>query len=229
MACVMAAIGAVILCGLGAWQLQRLQWKQGLIHTLADRLAQAPRPLDQLTLDGAADFTKVEVSGLYLPGNNRFVAVTVEEQPAYQVVSPLALGDGRVILVDRGAIPVSALADFESAVPEGPASLTGILRMTRDPAGYFTPDKDPGKPVWYWWNLPALIASLQLEPDARVLPGVIQLLPKAGDQSFPRPQPPSAKLVNNHLQYAVTWFAFAAVLLVITALFVRQQLKKSAA
>lgn len=229
MAALMAAAGIVILCGLGLWQLQRLQWKEGLIHAIAERLQQPPRPLDDVGPDASADFVKVTLSGLYIPGNNRFVATTAEEGPAYQVVSPLALGDGRVVLIDRGVIPVSSLAAFEAAVPEGPVSLTGILRVTRDEPSYFAPDKDPEKPVWYWWDVPSIAASLQLGPDATVLPAVVQLLPQTGDASLPRPEPPSARLVNNHLQYAVTWFAFAAVLLVITALFIRQQMTKSAA
>ena len=108
-------------------------------------------------------------------------------------------------------------------------SITGILRRARDPKGLFTPDNDPASNRWYWWDVPAMSASIKLPEGATALAVVIQQLPDAANENLPRPQPPDAKLNNNHLQYAVTWFAFAAILAVIATLFIRQQMKKSAA
>ena len=47
--------------------------------------------------------------------------------------------------------------------------------------------------------------------------------------SLTRPSPPQAKLRNNHLSYAVTWFSLAAVLVAIAGLYLRGQMKKTIA
>ena len=58
---------------------------------------------------------------------------------------------------------------------------------------------------------------------------MLHLLPVAGDKSFPRPQAADAGLNSSHLQYAITWFALALVLLVIAGLYIRELMKKSRA
>ena len=42
------AILFAILCGLGTWQLERLQWKLALIATVNGHMAAAPISLDQI-------------------------------------------------------------------------------------------------------------------------------------------------------------------------------------
>jgi surfeit locus 1 family protein len=49
---------------------------------------------------------------------------------------------------------------------------------------------------------------------------VVQLLPAAAAADFPRPEEPQAKLANNHLGYAITWFGLAATLLVVAGVYV---------
>ncbi len=41
-------------------------------------------------------------------------------------------------------------------------------------------------------------------------------------KGFPRPVAVDASLTNNHLQYALTWFALAFLLIVMSGLLIRQ-------
>ena len=59
-----AALGVILLVGLGMWQLQRLAWKEALIAERDMRLAAAPVTLDQalkeFDADRSVEFLKVK-------------------------------------------------------------------------------------------------------------------------------------------------------------------------
>lgn len=226
-----AAAGFAVLCALGIWQLERLAWKQELIAAIDGKLAREAVPLETVELAPGAEFTKVTAIGTYVPQSNRFLITALAGGGGWQVVTPMLLPGNRVILVDRGVIPATEQAAFAAeAVPGEPQTVTGILRLTRDRPGLFTPKNSPATNTWYWWDVPAMLASVKLPEGSKSIEAVLQLIPAPGAQSgLPQPQPPAAKLTNNHLQYALTWFAFAVILAIVTALFVRGQMKKTGA
>jgi surfeit locus 1 family protein len=228
-AAVAALIGVAILCVLGAWQLQRLAWKQGLIAGIEDKLGRDPVPFEGLALEADKDFTKVSLTGTYVTAANLFLLTTFEKSAGYHVATPLVLADGRVILVDRGVIPAAARQTYAGEPPLGEATLTGLLRISRDPPGMFTPENNKEAGDWYWWDVPAMLSTAALPEAAKVTPVPVQLRPGATADDLPRPLPPTVNLTNNHLQYAVTWFGFAVVLAIVAILFIRQQMKKSVA
>ena len=226
-AAVASVLGFLMLCGLGAWQLQRLSWKEALIGRIEEKLAAPAIPLETLPAESDADFTKVTVTGTYLPDQTKFVISTHEGGPGWEVVTPLVTAANAVILVDRGVIP-AAKRDAMAAEPAGaPQTVTGILRRHAEPRGPFSPDNDEAGNNWYWWDLPAMLAATRAPAGSRLSGVVLQRLPEAGDNVFPRPQAPTANLRNNHLQYAITWFSLAAVLAVIAIIFIRGQMRKT--
>jgi surfeit locus 1 family protein len=220
-----------MLCGLGIWQLQRLAWKQALTAEIAARAGATPIALSTaLAADDAADdidFVRVTAGGTYLPAETKFVIYTFDAGPGWQVVTPLRSSDGIFILVDRGVVPDAMRAAVPT--PGGPIELLGILRRHGEERGPFTPANDDAGNIWYWWDVPAMLALSDIAADLKVAPFVLQLLPAAGDDSFPRPQPPDAGLRNNHLQYAMTWFALALGLAAVATLYVRGQMRKTGA
>ena len=115
------------------------------------------------------------------------------------------------------------------ATPAEPVELLGIVRRHGAARGPFTPDNDDARNIWYWWDVPAMLALSDIPADLKVAPFVLQLLPVEGNTSFPRPQRPDAALRSNHLQYAMTWFALALVLAAVAVLYVRGQMKKTGA
>lgn len=78
--------------------------------------------------------------------------------------------------------------------------------------------RDPAVPSWQGGTVQGVIA-----PGPRLVADP----PVAGLQANGRPDP--ADIPNNHLSYAVQWFLFAAVALVIYALAVRKRLAAEAA
>jgi surfeit locus 1 family protein len=224
-------LGVALLVGLGVWQLQRLQWKEGLIAERDSRLAAAPVTLDQalqeFDADRSVEFLKVEVTGTFQNEAELFLLTTDGGSPGFEVVTPLMSRDGIVILTDRGFVP-EPLKDPakrpESRFP-GEVTVTGILRRHVGSRGPFTPDNDPEANIWYWWDIPAMLAFAQIGSDTRVAPFALHLLPGDG-KSLPRPVAVDAGLTNNHLQYALTWCALAVLLIVMSGLLIRQTLRQ---
>ena len=84
--------------------------------------------------------------------------------------------------------------------------------------GYFTPADTPARGLWFTRDPAAMAAAknwgaaapFYIDQEAPPAPGG---LPKAG--------PIKPALPNNHLQYAVTWYGLALVMLVAAGFFVR--------
>ncbi len=217
-----SVVAVFILLGLGYWQLERRVWKEALIAELAAASKPDARALDLgeaerlLASDASRDFARVRLDGKYLDGMDRYLFSISAGAPGYHVISPLMTGDGRLVLVDRGFVP-EALRDAASPA-SGPAAVEGLLRQARE-RGMFAPADDVAGNVWYWPDVPALLASLPEAAGARPVPYLVEALPGAASASWPRPDPPDPRAIpNNHLQYAVTWFGLAAVCLVMTVL-----------
>lgn len=186
-----------VLLGLGLWQLERLEWKTALIAEREAALARPPAPLppnDAISPDW--DFRPVRVRGRFLHDKAQRFGPRLDRP---EILTPLARDDGGVILVNRGAGPLDASS--------GEVELTGVLRYPRPP-GLFAPEHGPETPLWLWYDIPGLERRLGLE----LAPAVLEL---------ERPQ--GVGLVNNHLQYALTWFALAAAL---AAVYFASQLRK---
>jgi surfeit locus 1 family protein len=224
-------LGVALLVGLGVWQLHRLQWKEALIAERDSRLAAAPVTLERAVQDFDAgrsvEFLKVEVTGVFQSDAELFLLTTEGGTPGFEVVTPLMSRDGIVILADRGFIPESLKdpAKRPESRPSGEMTVSGVLRRHVQSRGPFTPDNDPEANIWYWWDIPAMLAFAHIAADARVAPFVLHLLPDNG-RGLPRPVAVDASLTNNHLQYALTWFALAFLLIVMSGLLIRQTLRE---
>jgi surfeit locus 1 family protein len=222
---VFAAGALVVLLGLGTWQVERLHWKEGLIAERQAAMAAAPAPLPK-TLDEARalDFHRVRASGTFLNDREFFIgAVDDIGHNGYQVVTPLRLDDGAVLLVNRGFVPEARKDPASRAAGElpGEVAVSGILRLPpRGKPAWFVPDNSPERNYWFYVDVPAMaragglddVLPFYVEADATPNPGG---LPVGGQTRISLP--------NNHLQYAVTWYGLAVVLVVMYAVFVRRR------
>lgn len=215
-------LALLILLGLGTWQLQRLQWKQELIASMQAGLAAPPRALPSSASElPALDFHRVSAGGRLLHDRPLFLGPRQHERrPGVHLLVPLMLDDGRVLLVNRGWLP-GPDADTADIHQTGAVMLTGILR-TRFAKGPFTPDYDSAARLWFWYDLdgmaretglPLLPAVLEADADADNADG----LPISGVTRI--------DVVNNHLQYAFTWYGLAAALVAVFVVFQRQRNK----
>ena len=230
-----AALGIAVLLGLGLWQVQRLAEKQALLAELDRRATAEPvdisTALERQAAGETTEFLKVSTTGHYLHDAEQLMIAVFDGNPAWEVVTPLVTSNKTMVLVDRGLVP-DELRDRGKRLegsPQGDVTVTGIIRSHMARRGFFSPENDVEANMWFWWDVPALLASTTIAPDAKPATFVLHLLPVAGDKSFPRPQAAKAGLNNNHLQYAITWFSLAMVLLVIAGLYSRGLLKESGA
>jgi surfeit locus 1 family protein len=135
------------------------------------------------------------------------------------VFSPARLSGGSLVVVNRGFVPEGRqdLKTRPDGEPEGVADIVGVMRWP-EPRGAFTPNDEPGKSLWFARD-PAAMAAAKGWGD--VAPFYIDQEAPAPAGGLPRAGPLKVNLPNNHLQYAVTWYGLAAVLVVASLLFWR--------
>jgi len=203
-----------ILTGLGLWQIRRLHWKLALIAAMHANIAAPPMALDRaLALPpAAAQYHRVELVGEFDHGKEAYVFATGDEgKPVYHVITPLILENGKAMLVDRGMVP-PALRDpgyRAYGLIAGPRHIIGVWRIP-DAPGTFTPPPDLKQRIWYSRDIQGiaradgvrLAAPVLVEADATPNPG-----------GWPKGGQTVVNIRNEHLQYAITWFALAGVLL----------------
>ena len=210
-------IGTAILVTLGVWQVQRLQWKEALLAQLAANAAAPPVSLAEAAQRADPEFVRVRLTGRYGHGAWKKMIATYEGGQGWTVITPAVTTDGWAVMVDRGRIPGQLGEDF--AKPDGEVEIEGVIRTYRRGQAMFDPENDPKANLWYWWDVPAMLAASDLPPGVKPYPYVVQLSPGAGPAGFPRPQEPKANLTNNHLGYALTWFGLAATLIAVAAFY----------
>ncbi|MEM7072018.1 MAG: SURF1 family protein [Pseudomonadota bacterium] len=220
--CVGGAIA--VLIAMGVWQLQRLAWKQDLISQLEAR-GQQPAialPFD-LTEPEALEFAHFTVAGQFDPVATLYlVARSGDGEAGFRLLSPFKrLGedaDPGWVLVDRGWIPFEA-GKAELPPPEGVQELTGMMRVMRK-ANAFLPDNDVDANTWYGLNELDLRGHLGFSVGRFYL---VQTGDGQGAGEWPRKGDLRIDVRNEHLQYALTWFALAMSLVVVVLIRRRQK------
>lgn len=228
---VLAAAAFAILVALGAWQLQRLEWKQSLIAQLDARMRAEPVTLTQarerLKAGEDIEYLRVRAKGEFLHDKERHLYTVQDGKAGWRIITPLGLENGRFVLVDRGFVPeaLKPAATRPGSTPTGSVLVTGVVRLPGD-KGYFTPDNAPAENIWHWRDLDAMAASvLDGEQVERVEPFFIQQEEMPSMTGWPRAGYANLNLPNRHLEYALTWFALAGVLLVVFAFYLRSRLR----
>ena len=216
----MTAIMLAVLVALGTWQLHRLAWKTALLARI-DAAEQAPG----IPLQGQPPaFTKVSVTGTPHPGAAGHYGVEVRDLPGGSVI-----GSQLVDVLDRAAAP--PLLVLEGWVPQGrtppppspdmPRTVEGYLREPEH-GGMFSAHDDVAARLFYTLDPAAIGAGLGV---AGVAPFVLVRLGTPQPGVFPQPATSLPRPPNDHLSYAITWYGFAVILLVIFALYARKTLR----
>lgn len=197
--------GLVVFLSLGKWQLDRLEWKQGVLAEIEARIGGAPVALPQ-TLDPQRDrFLPVRIAG-EMTGDELHVLVSSRDYGAgFRIISAFMTDDGRRIMVDRGFV---LAADKDKGRATGAMAFEGNLHWP-DERDSYTPENEPAKNYWYAREVDVLAAAL----------GAVPVLVIARDRTDAgvTPMPVTAEgIPNDHLEYAITWFLLAATWVVMT-------------
>jgi surfeit locus 1 family protein len=226
-----AGLGVAVLIGLGTWQLFRLAEKEALLAEIAQRTMAPPISLSEVLArrDKGTDieFVAVRARGSFDHKSERHKLASFDGSPGWEIITPFTSDEGIVALVDRGLVPGN-LQDASKRPEAAPTvEVTAIIRSHNNARGFFDPENDVDGNLWYWWDVPAMLSSVSIATEMKVAPFVLQALPGDDPKKFPRAPKPEAQLSNNHLQYAITWYSLAIVLLVVAGLFIRKLVRGS--
>jgi len=220
-ATVSTLLALAVLIALGSWQVDRLFWKQEQIALRHERSQGPAVALPQSFPDAeSVEFTRVKLAGRFLHDQEFYLGARTESgRVGLNVVTPFALDDGRVILVNRGWVPENRRDPATRAEGQlaGEVSLEALLRTDGWKSFDFAkPPNSPEERFYLWLDLPVMaedvdrpiVQEVYADAVASDIPGG---LPIGGQTRI--------QLTNDHLQYAITWYAFAVILLVIYVLF----------
>lgn len=200
---------------LGVWQVERRAWKLALIDRVEQRVHAAAQPIPARAawpaIAAAGDeYRHVSVSGRFLHDRETLVQAVTEEGLGYWVLTPLQRADGTLVLINRGFVPSERRdpSTRQAGNPDGQIEVTGLLRIT-EPKGGFLRDNVPQHNRWYSRDVAAIAAARDLQ---NVAPFFVDA--DAGSQSGGGPIGGLTviRFPNNHLIYALTWFALAFML-----------------
>ncbi|BFI96996.1 MAG: SURF1 family protein [Rhodanobacter sp.] len=200
---------------LGTWQVHRLAWKTALIAHTNERVHAPPVPApgraDWAGLTAAnAAYRHVRLSGTWVAGRQIRVWTATAAGSGYWILTPLRRDDGSIVLVNRGFAP-DGWCDYQGdcpAAPPGKVTVTGLLRIS-EPSGLFARN-DPAADTWYTRDVPAIakargltdVAPYFVDADAGVHPS-----------AWPRGGMTVVHFPNHHLNYLITWYVLALMVL----------------
>ena len=199
------------LIGLGTWQIQRLHWKENLLASIHDNMAQKAVPMPETIDDTAAwQFRRVTLAGTFDYSHEMLVKPRMlDGEVGYDMVVPFIRASGGTVMVDRGWIS-DALMSKASRPNKGFMQIEGVLReVTKSSA--FTPDNDPVKKDWFWIDAKAMADASGLSD---VAPMVLYIADKKPGV-YPAGGIIRESIPNDHKQYAIFWFGMAFVLLAV--------------
>ena len=203
----------VFALGLSVWQMDRRDWKLGILDRIAQNQAAPAMPFDELIKGDPLrrEYGRVRIAGTLLNDKEYYLAArSRKDDVGLQVVTPLRTDDGTIVLFDRGFVPSEKKDPKTRAAgqPSGRVELIGLVRRSQVKR-QFAPDNDPAKNFWFHVDVPLMrqmagaapdpvLDAFFLEADATPNPGG---LPVGGQTRLDIP--------NDHLQYAITWFLIA--------------------
>jgi surfeit locus 1 family protein len=211
----LAVLGIAALTALGVWQLERRTWKLALIDRVEQRLHAAPAPLPAPSswpaITASSDeYRRVTVTGHFVQEREALVAAVTDYGRGFWVLTPLQMADGSTVLVNRGFVPPERL-EASTRPEENPrqtVSVTGLLRIT-EPKGAFLHTNDPATDRWYSRDVAEIAAARGL---SQVAPFFIDADATPNPGGYPIGGLTVVRFPNNHLIYALTWFAMAFML-----------------
>jgi len=232
---VLTVLALIVLIGLGTWQLVRLAEKEQQTTQIEASLSAPPVPLpsesEWATLKPADyDYRRVSLTGTFQHDKEAlafgFISVGVrgDTREGFFALTPFVLENGSTVIVNRGFVPQELRAQSSRAqgLIQGPITLTGLMRVP-EKKGTFTPEDEPAKNIFFTIDPLSIARARQIE---RVAPFIVDADKSQVPGQWPEGGHTIVVLANNHLQYAITWFALALGLMGVFFVFANNRLKQ---
>jgi surfeit locus 1 family protein len=211
---IVCALTFALLVWLGVWQVQRMQWKEGLIAQAEAVAKLPPVPLTTALTEKNPEFRRVTLDCYGLENAMAVEIHSIEEGRAgARVVSACPLPEGGAydsIFVDRGFLDQTESRRLPGESAEM-SHVVGVLRVlpADDPIRSLLFTNSVGEPLS--WREPAMMSAML--DVKRPAPFTLYSLTSSNpDWLALQPSAPPAAFSNNHLGYALTWFGLALAL-----------------
>lgn len=209
---------AALFTALGFWQVDRRAWKLDLIDKVETRVHAAPSPFPPPSeWHGDLAYRRVRLTGRFLHDRETLVQAVTVHGPGWWVLTPLRLTDPALasrhapghplILVNRGFVPDTRRepAMRSAAQQDERVTITGLIRAS-EPGGAFLRSNDPAANRWFSRDVAAIARARDLDP---IVPFFIDADAAPNPGGYPIGGLTVIAFRNNHLSYAITWFALA--------------------
>ncbi|MFP3034040.1 MAG: SURF1 family protein [Candidatus Tisiphia sp.] len=206
----------VILLSLGFWQIARLQEKELFLSSMKNNLNNPP--IDIKTLSGNKLYAKIRANGYFLVGKNLHLygrRSMSTEKDGYYLVTPFQTDDNKIILVVLGWFAGRHKKNIDNII-DNSMEITGVI-LPGEKTKLFVLDNDVKNNVWFTLDLTQAsdVLGLKLEDFYLVMEGNnnrSDILKSLSIENL-------LNVRNNHLEYAITWFALAISLAVIFVIY----------
>lgn len=204
-------VAVVVMVNLSLWQFRRLDERQTFNDLVRSRSTQAVVPVEDLDLQDPASvaWRRVGATGTYLTEESVLILNRSQlGRAGMNVVTPLRLADGRIVLVVRGFL---ALDDEVPPPPAGSVRVVGVVR-TSEIRRSGQPTESPGETTEFFRLDIDRLAGLI---DGTVLPVAISLeISDPPEDSLVQPVAAPELTDGPHLSYAIQWLIFAVAVVV---------------
>jgi surfeit locus 1 family protein len=207
----------IFLIGLGNWQTERLAWKLDLIAKIENRFFKEPAELVKFTTADDTEYYHVKITGYFFGIQMPHYTIGPGGGAGYDLFAFFKDNNGRKIIVNRGWFPeaLKKSNQIPSFTPQE-VTITGHLRKPWGQALY-GPENDLQNNEWYYGDLAAMAASQKISD---IYPMYLFEDLRLHEGGFPIGGRTNVKIINNHLDYLLTWYGLAIVLIIMSGVFI---------
>ncbi len=190
-----------IFCALGTWQIYRLQWKLELISEITDGLNSSPTEYSNLI---KKNYQRVNAMGKFNFEKQIYLySLNDSGKPGYDVVTPFRTNKNQNVLINRGWIKKELKGNPSiNLETETEIEIVGLLREIYKP-NIFKPNNDLKNNIWFSINLEDLKDTTGEQFNEFII------FLEDNQIKTPLPKKISIDVPNNHLKYAITWYAIS--------------------
>jgi len=205
-----------LFLSLGRWQWQRGEAKQDVWAEY--RRDAEPIPLGTRGLADLPRYARIEVTGEFEPERQFLLDNRPHAgRPGYEVLTPFRLTNGRRLLVNRGWVPFTG---YQDRLPDVALEAIGQLTLTGKveelPVAGLPSGRAPPTLNADWPRLTTFPTHAELEQAlGHSLEPRLVLLDPAMPHGYLRDWKPPGLEPARHFSYAIQWWGFAVVLLVL--------------
>ena len=204
---------SLICFSLSIWQVKRLEWKKNLISNIEKAYNSDSININVLSGDlRNFKFKNVYLEGTFINEKSMFLGPRVnKDHVGYHLITPFLLKDGRYILTNRGWLKEI----IKIREPNKEYLIKGILKES-DIKNIFTPKNNMEKNLWFYISTDEMskFAGLRLVDNI-----FVDLIGSNPNHKLTIINSSTPKIVNNHLQYAITWAILGLLFLVMNYIY----------